>query len=131
MPDDELAQLYSSACAVVLPSQSDTEGFGMVILEAAACGAPAVATRVGGVPAAVEDGATGLLVPPGDADSLSAALVRIAQDVEFRDRLGRNAYERVTENFTWDIQGRELVRLVEESLSESGTDQVPEVASTN
>ena len=42
-----LAQLYSSACAVGLPSQSDTEGFGMVILEAAACGTPAIATRVG------------------------------------------------------------------------------------
>jgi glycosyltransferase involved in cell wall biosynthesis len=125
VPDDALAKLYSSAEAVVLPSQSDTEGFGMVILEAAACGAPAVATRVGGIPAAVVDGATGLLVPPGDPDSLSAALVRIAQDVELRDRLGRNAYERVTENFTWDVQGRVLVRLVEESLSEVGLPILP------
>lgn len=119
VPDDALATLYSSAGAVVLPSQNDTEGFGMVILEAAACGVPAVATRVGGIPAAVVDGATGLLVPSGNLDSLSAALVRIAQDVELRDRLGRNAYERVAENFTWDIQGRVLVRLVEDSLSDT------------
>jgi rhamnosyl/mannosyltransferase len=125
VPDDALAKLYSSACAVVLPSQSDTEGFGMVILEAAACGTPAVATRVGGIPAAVVNGATGLLVPPADYDSLSTALVRLAQDVELRDRLGRNAYERVIENFTWDIQGRVLVELVEDLLSGGGIEEVP------
>jgi glycosyltransferase involved in cell wall biosynthesis len=131
VPDDALAKLYSSAGAVVLPSQSDTEGFGMVILEAAACGVPAIATRVGGIPAAVVDGATGLLVAPGDPDSLSAALVRIAQDVELRDRLGRNAFERVAENFTWDVQGKVLVRLVEDSLSEAVTEKESETASTN
>jgi glycosyltransferase involved in cell wall biosynthesis len=120
VPDDALAELYSSACAVVLPSQNNTEGFGMVLLEAAACGTPAVATHVGGIPAAVVDGETGLLVPPGDPDSLSAALVRIVQDVELRDRLSWKAHKRVTETFTWDIQGTVLVELVEDVLSEGG-----------
>ena len=117
VPDDELAELYSSACAVVLPSESDVEGFGMVILEAAACGVPAVATNVGGIPAAVVDGETGLLVPPGDTESLSAALVRMAVDNGFRDRLGQRAYERVTTHFTWAVQGRTLVELIENSAS--------------
>jgi glycosyltransferase involved in cell wall biosynthesis len=112
VPDETLRDLYGSSCALVLPAEHDAEGFGMVVLEAAACGVPAVATKVGGIPAAVLDGVTGLLVPPGDTASLAAALVRITQDEQLRKQFADHAYDRVMRSFSWDVQGRALVDLV-------------------
>ena len=112
VPDETLRDLYSAASAVVLPANHDAEGFGMVILEAAACGTPAVATAVGGVPAAVLDGVTGLLVPPGDTAALAAALVRITQDRRLRERLAEGACSRARRGFTWSAQGAALVTLI-------------------
>jgi glycosyltransferase involved in cell wall biosynthesis len=112
VPDETLRDLYSSSSAVVLPADHDAEGFGMVILEAAACGTPAVATAVGGVPAAVLDGVTGLLVPPGDTAALAAALVRITQDRRLRERLADQAYSRARRSFSWSAQGAALVTLI-------------------
>jgi glycosyltransferase involved in cell wall biosynthesis len=97
----------------VLPSDHDAEGFGMVILEAAACGTPAVATAVGGVPAAVLDGVTGLLVPPGDTTALAAALVRITQDRRLRERLADQARRRARSGFSWSTQGAALITLIQ------------------
>ena len=120
VPDEILRDLYSSASAVVLPAEHDAEGFGMVILEAAACRVPAVATNVGGIPAAVLDGETGLLVPPGDVSSLAAALVRITQNFELREHLADHAYKRVNSEFSWESQGRALVGLVQTAMSSRG-----------
>ena len=112
VPDEALRQLYSSASAVVLPADHDAEGFGMVILEAAACGTPGVATAVGGLPAAVLDGVTGLLVPPGDTAALAGALVRITQDHVLRERLANNACSRARRSYSWSAQGAALVTLI-------------------
>jgi len=110
--NETLRELYCSSCALVLAAEHDAEGFGMVILEAAACGVPAVATRVGGIPAAVLDGVTGLLVQPGDTTSLAGALVRITQDSQLRDRLADQAHDRVMQSFSWGVQGRAVVNLM-------------------
>lgn len=112
VPDETLRDLYSSASAVVLPAEDDAEGFGMVILEAAACATPAVATAVGGVPAAALDGVTGLLVPPGDTAALAAALVRITQDRPLHERLANQACSRARRSFSWNAQGAALVTLI-------------------
>jgi len=69
----EVRQLFDQSCCLVLPSRS--EGLGRVILEAMARARPVVATRVGGISEIVEDGRTGLLVPPEDPHQLSSALV--------------------------------------------------------
>lgn len=79
------------ASAFVLSSHS--EGMPLALLEAMACGVPPVATRVGGVPEAVADGA-GLLVPPGDAGALAAALVRVLRDPGLAAGLGQAAHRR-------------------------------------
>ncbi len=71
------------------------EAFGICLLEAGAQGVPAVATRVGGVPEVVEDGVTGLLVPPRDPAAMARAIERLAADPELRDQMGRAARERV------------------------------------
>jgi glycosyltransferase involved in cell wall biosynthesis len=86
---------------------SVTEGLGSVILEAMACGRAVVGTRAGGIPEAVVDGTTGLLVPPHDETGLAAAIERLLRDPDVRDRYGRAGRARVEESFGIDalVQG--------------------------
>ncbi|TKV29009.1 D-inositol-3-phosphate glycosyltransferase [Arthrobacter sp. NamB2] len=84
-----LAQWFRSADAVVMPSFS--ESFGLVALEAQACGTPVVAANVGGLPQAISDGRTGLLVDGHSATGWAAALERLYDDVPLRKNLGRAA----------------------------------------
>lgn len=91
VPDEELNRLYARADIFAMTSiehGDSIEGFGLVYLEAAAHGLPVVAHAVGGVSEAVADGATGLLVPPGDRPALTAALARLIADPDLRRRLG-------------------------------------------
>jgi len=94
LDDDEVIQLYQACDVVVLPalvSTDDTEGFGIVLLEAAAAGKPAVATRVGGIPDAVEDGKSGILVDPGDYERLSQTLIDLLSNETARSTMGAYA----------------------------------------
>jgi len=81
---------------------SVTEGLGTSLLDAMACGRPIVATRAGGIPEIVEDGVNGALVPPRDAASLAAAIVRALKDEGWRRRMGEAGLARVRERFTVD-----------------------------
>jgi glycosyltransferase involved in cell wall biosynthesis len=103
VPNEELVQYYSDSDVLVLPSVDQTEGFGMVLTEAQSCGVPVIGTNVGGIPAAVDDGHTGLIVPPSDVSSLSRALIRILSDDAYAGNLGRNGIVWVSRNFSWDV----------------------------
>jgi glycosyltransferase involved in cell wall biosynthesis len=92
-PDRVVAELRAAAVAV-LPALW-WENCPMAVLEAAAQGVPVVASAVGGVPELVDDGTTGLLVPPGDAAALSGALTRLLSDPAGTGRLGRAGWARV------------------------------------
>jgi glycosyltransferase involved in cell wall biosynthesis len=81
---------WYGACDIVALS-SDSEGTPLAIIEAAAAGRPAAATAVGGVADIVIDGETGLLAPTTDEDAFAAALIRLADDVGLRERLGAAA----------------------------------------
>jgi glycosyltransferase involved in cell wall biosynthesis len=81
---------------------SVTEGLGTSLLDAMACGRPIVATRAGGIPEIIEDGVNGALVPPRDAASLAAAIVRALKDEGWRRRMGEAGLTRVRERFTVD-----------------------------
>lgn len=101
----ELAALYRRADVFVLPARAlpgDVEGFGIVFLEAALFGTPSVGTRVGGIPEAVLDGETGLVVPPNDPQALGDALLRLLRDDALRRRLGERARERARTDLAWD-----------------------------
>jgi len=85
LPHGSLVGVFQSADVFVLPSHR--EGLGLVCLEALACGVPVLATRTGGIPEIVCDGENGLLVEPGDATALTAALSRLLEDESLRARL--------------------------------------------
>jgi glycosyltransferase involved in cell wall biosynthesis len=97
----ELPRLYSEAQALVLPSTTRAEGFGMVLLEAQACGTPVIACRIGGMPAALAEGRTGLLVRPADVEALADAMRRL-QEPSFRAVLAAQARPFVLDGFDWD-----------------------------
>lgn len=108
IPDEALPSLYGCADVFAQPTCTrwaglEQEGFGIVFLEAAACGLPAVAGRSGGAAEAVEDGVTGLVVErPKDATAVSLALVRLLDDPEGRARLGAQASQRARTMFGYD-----------------------------
>ncbi|OYY94624.1 MAG: hypothetical protein B7Y41_06475 [Hydrogenophilales bacterium 28-61-23] len=90
---------YMAAADVfVLPSYR--EGFGSVVIEAAACGVPAVASRIYGLTDAVEEGVTGLLHPPGDIPALHDSLLHICADAGLRSRMGERARARALADFS-------------------------------
>jgi glycosyltransferase involved in cell wall biosynthesis len=101
IPDYELSALYERADIFAMTSihvDNSVEGFGLVYLEAAAHGLPVVAHSVGGVPEAVVDGVTGLLVPPHRPIQLAAAFQRLIDDAALRRRLGNAGREWSTRN---------------------------------
>jgi phosphatidyl-myo-inositol dimannoside synthase len=105
LSDPEVIRLYFRSDVFVLPCleiPGDVEGFGIVFLEAALAGSPAVATRVGGIPDAVVDGETGLLVPPGDFEALAEAVGKLLADPERRARLAAAAATRARARFSWE-----------------------------
>ena len=98
---DDVPALLAEAGVFVLSSRS--ECLPMSVIEAMAAGLPVVATAVGGVPELVEDERTGILVPPGDARALAAALTRLASDADLRRRMGEAGRARAQANF--DVEG--------------------------
>ncbi len=101
--------VYERNAIVVVPSRG--EGFGMVALEAAARGRAAIVSDVGGLPEIVEDGVTGIVVPPDDPPALAEAIVELASDPERVSRLGAAARERACARFSTEraTQGVEAV----------------------
>lgn len=96
-------------CADVAVMPSLNEALSNVLLESMAAGAPVVATRVGGTPEALQDGETGLLVPPGDSGAIAAAVARLLDDRELAARLGRAARALIETRFSVD----QMVRATE------------------
>lgn len=108
-PQRDVLAWWRRAAAAVLTS--DSEGLPVSLMEAAACGVPALATAVGGTPEVVEDGVTGLLVPPGDATAVASALDRLLQDTRSAACLGAAARRRIEERFSLARQVDGLVSL--------------------
>jgi glycosyltransferase involved in cell wall biosynthesis len=96
-PRDDVPAVTAALDVAVLPSYREAQG--LAILEAMALRRPVVATRVGGIPEVVEDGKTGLLVPPHDPDALAEAIVRLLTDHPLADTLARAGHDLVYDRF--------------------------------
>jgi glycosyltransferase involved in cell wall biosynthesis len=111
-----LARIYGKAAVFVAPSLSDA--FPLTVVEAMAAGLPVVASRVGGIPEAVVEDETGLLVAPDNADALAATLSRVLMDSEMRRRMSAAARSRAAELYSWRAISQQV------ALTYSGTVQV-------
>lgn len=120
IPDDLLTALYKMAAVFVLPSivdhTGDTEGLGVVLLEAMANGAPVVASRVGGITDVVVDGVSGYLVEPADSERLAEKLIAVLQHPEARMALGQQGQQWVQERFSWDRIASQTLQVYEQVL---------------
>jgi D-inositol-3-phosphate glycosyltransferase len=110
-PQERLHLFYAAADATVMPSYY--ESFGMVALEAMACGSPVVASRVGGLTTTVRDGVTGYLVPEGDAAAFAERLELLLRDGGRRERFGREATRWAAEH-RWPCVAEAVCRLYSE-----------------
>lgn len=98
--DDELVHLYQDCDIFVMPSSG--EGFGIVYLEASACGKPVIGSSVGGATDAVEHGVTGLCVDPTDTASLHSAIIQLLRDPALASQMGQAGRTRVLRQFSAD-----------------------------
>jgi len=115
-----IVDAYARADIFCLPSTERAESFGLVLLEAMRANLPVVASAIpgSGVAFVVQDGRTGLLVAPGDAHALAAALCRLAADPAERDRFGSAGAQRWREHFTLDLAADQVLHLYESVLAQ-------------
>lgn len=117
VPEDEIAMHYALADVFVLPNREthdgDTEGFGLVFLEANACGVPVIAGQAGGAQDAVTDGYNGLTVDGDDAAAIAAAITRLLEDPGLRARLREGGLERARES-DWRSRAAQFQALCQE-----------------
>lgn len=105
VPIHELHEAYRTATLFIMASREIpgqlVEGFGLTFLEAAAVGLPSVGGNSGGIPDAVEDGVSGLLVDPNEPSDIARAVIRLLTEPELAARLGKQGRERASKRFTW------------------------------
>ncbi len=123
VPHERVQDYMNLAEVFVLPSLS--EGFPVTILEAMACGLPIVATRVGGVPDIIEDGANGYLINTKNPEQIAEALLKLLQDEQLREDISGNNREEVR-RYRWDSVAATLEGIYQKSLRTS--EQPPEHA---
>jgi phosphatidyl-myo-inositol dimannoside synthase len=118
VPDQDLPTIYSSGVAYLGLSrlmEQRAEGFGIALLEAAACGLPVIAARTGGIPDAVRDGETGVLVDPGDVGQVEAAVSRVLDDPALASRLGQAGRRAVETFYNWNRVAADLEQIGREA----------------
>ena len=116
MVDQQSLVEYYNLCDVfvlpVIPVPGDAEGFGIVCIEASSAGKPVVGTDIGGIPDSVENGKSGVLLPPNDHAGLAAEIISLLNDPQRRDRIGQYGKKRAREGFDWEIVGNQYVELI-------------------
>jgi phosphatidyl-myo-inositol dimannoside synthase len=114
VPDDELPALYNAADLYVGVSRRHdllAEGFGISLVEASACGLAVVGGRSGGVPDAVREGETGILVDPDDPSAVAAGVSELLANPERRKQLGAAGRKAVETYYNWDRVARDLIEI--------------------
>lgn len=112
IPEEELPYYYSMADVFVMPAKNDppdVEGFGIVFLEANACETPVIGSRTGGIPDAIVDGKTGLLVDEDNIEELTSAIRNLITDVNLAHQMGKAGRERILSDINWDTSAEHIL----------------------
>lgn len=113
--DDELLKLYNTSDLFVLPSvvdsQGNTEGLGIVLLEAMACGVNVIGSNVGGILDIIKDGENGFLVEEKDVDGLSTALFSLIEDKSLRMKISSSGSIMVKKRFSWEFIAERYIKI--------------------
>jgi len=115
VPYDEVPRYQNMLTVAVVVSER--ESFGVSVIEASACEKPVVVARVGGLPEVVEDGVTGVVVPPRDPERTARALERLLTDAALRRRMGREGRERVRRDYEWGASVDQMLRIYREACA--------------
>ncbi len=111
---EDLPRWYNACDVFAMPNREvdgDTEGFGMVFLEAGACGKPCIAGRAGGTGSAVADNVTGLRVDGSSVAEIAAALTRLLSDRALARAMGQAAHERAVQRHSWQSVAEQTLAL--------------------
>jgi glycosyltransferase involved in cell wall biosynthesis len=117
---EELVRYYSMADVFILPSvmtdAGETEGLGVVLLEAMACGVPVIGSAIGGIPDIIEDGQTGLLAFEKNPYDLAEKIHKLLSDEDLRKRVTEKGFRFVKKEFSWDVVARKFKKVYEDAL---------------
>lgn len=102
----------------VFVALSNSESFGVAVLEASACEKPVIVSNVGGLPEVVEDGTTGIIVPPRDSESAASALERLLFDEDLRRKMGKAGRDRVRRLYNWENNVQQMLSIYQLVLQE-------------
>ena len=112
---EDVPAVTAALDVAVLPSYREAQG--LSVLEAMALSRPVVASNVGGIPEMIEDGVTGLLVPPNDCDALAAALIKLLTDHPYADMIARRGHDLVHERFCIELMVNSIVSIYDEEAA--------------
>jgi len=115
--DSDLPYYYSASDIFVLPSISEKEGFGIVQLEAMACGKPVICTNIPGVKEVDEQEVASIHVPPKDSEALANAIIKLLEDEKLARKMGENGRKLVEKKYTWEKIAEETEKVYHEVLS--------------
>lgn len=108
----ELVPIYDNMLSVsVSVSVSNSESFGVAVIEASACGKPVVVSDVGGLPEVVKDGITGIVVPPSNPQKTAEAIEKLVLDVKLRKKMGEAGRKRVDKLYDWNKNVEQMIEI--------------------
>ena len=116
IPHNESMRMLGESDIFVLPSRR-VEGFPMSVIEAMFAQVPVIGSNMGGIPEGVENGVTGIVYESGNVNELKNAIIKLSEDKELRNRMGKNAYEKAKKEFTLDVMLNKYEKTFSEVLS--------------
>jgi len=119
--DDDLPFFYAIADVFILPaiidSKGDTEGLGVVMLEAMASGVPVIASRVGGIPEALKYGKVGVLIEQKNSKQIKDSVISLLHNDDLRMSLSKKGREWILKTFSWDNLAKQITEIFRYSLT--------------